>query len=202
MTIQYSTTHRNNNMADVTTQLGTTAYLLIYSGSAPANPAAAATGTLLASLPCSNPFAAAPSGGVLTASAITAATAVASGTAGYWRLCTSSAGTTCVAQGTVFPTVSLATSALTAANSNVLNFASGATVFTAGMSLSGTGILPGTTVLASTATTVTMSQASTAGVSSATTITGGGDISFAAGVAFTTGMSIGVSSFTDTATGA
>ena len=101
MAIQYSTTHRNNSMADLTTDLGTTPYLLIYTGSAPANCGTAASGTLLASLACSNPFAPAPSGGVLTASAITSAAAAATGTAGYWRLCTSSAGTTVVAQGTV-----------------------------------------------------------------------------------------------------
>ncbi len=203
MTIQYSTTHRNNNMADITTQVGASGLLKIFTGSAPANPGTADTGTLLATLTLGATFAAAPASGVLTANAITSATAVASGTAGYWRIYPSAATTTnAVAQGTVFPTVSLATSAATSANSNTLTFASGATVFTAGMSLSGTGILPGTTVLASTATTVTMSQASTAGVGSAVTITGGGDISFAAGVAFTSGMNIGVSSFTDTATGA
>lgn len=114
MAIQYSTTHRNNNMADITTQAATTAYLLIYSGSPPANCGTAASGTLLASLPMSNPIAAAPSSGVLTMSAITSAAASATGTAGYWRICTSSAGTTCVAQGTVgtsgadlnFPSVS------------------------------------------------------------------------------------------------
>jgi hypothetical protein len=101
MALQYSTTHRNNAMADLTTQIGTTGFLLIYSGTVPASAATAATGTLLASLPCSNPFAPAPSGGVLTASAITSATAAATGTAGYFRICTSSAGTTCVLQGTV-----------------------------------------------------------------------------------------------------
>jgi hypothetical protein len=101
MSIQYSTTHRNNNVADITTQLSTTAFLLIYSGAAPANCGTAASGTLLASLPCTNPFGAAPSAGVLTASAITSAATGAAGTAGYWRLCTSSAGTTVVAQGTV-----------------------------------------------------------------------------------------------------
>src|ERR1700722_18143733 len=99
MAIQYSTTHRNNNMADITTDLGTTPFLLIYTGSPPANCGTAASGTLLASLACSNPFGGAPSGGVLTASSITNANAGNSGTAGYWRLCTSSAGTTCVAQG-------------------------------------------------------------------------------------------------------
>jgi len=87
-------------MADLTSDLGTTPFLLIYTGSAPANCGTAASGTLLGTLPCSNPFAAAPSGGVLTANAITSATAAA-GTAGYWRLCTSSAGTTVVAQGNV-----------------------------------------------------------------------------------------------------
>jgi hypothetical protein len=100
MAIQYSTTHRNNNMADITTQLSTTAYLLIYNGAAPANCGTASSGTLLASLPCSNPFGAGPSGGVLTASTITTTNAGNTGTAGYWRLCTSSAGTTVVAQGT------------------------------------------------------------------------------------------------------
>lgn len=101
MAIQYSATHRNANMAEITTELGATAFLLLYTGAAPATCATVASGTLLASLPCSNPFGAAPSGGVLTASAITSAAAAAGGTAGYWRLCTSSAGTTVVAQGTV-----------------------------------------------------------------------------------------------------
>ena len=100
MTIQYNATHRNNDMTDIVTQAGTTAYLLIYSGSVPANCAASATGTLLASLPMSNPIGT-TSSGVLTMSAITSEAASATGTAGYWRICTSSAGTTCVAQGTV-----------------------------------------------------------------------------------------------------
>jgi len=200
-TIQYSTTHRNNNMADITTQLGTTAYLLIYTGSPPANCAAAATGTLLASLPCSNPFGAAPSSGVLTASAITSASAAATGTAGYWRLCTSSAGTTVIAQGTIYSTVTLTTSALTAANSNVLNFASGGTAAVAGMAASGTGIPTGATVLASTATTVTLSLASTAGVAASTVITFGGDLTLNS-TSISSGQTVSVSSFTITATGA
>jgi hypothetical protein len=115
MTIQYSTTHRDNNVADITTQAGSTAYLLIYSGSVPTNCATTASGTLLASLPMSNPIAPAPSSGVLTMSAITSQAAGATGTAGYWRICTSSTGTTVVAQGTVgtsgadlnFPSVNL-----------------------------------------------------------------------------------------------
>jgi len=100
MALQYSITHRNNAMADITTQAGTTSYILIYTAAA-SNCAAAASGTLLVSLPCSNPLGAAPSSGVLTFGTITASTAASTGTAVQWRLCTSSAGTTCVAQGTV-----------------------------------------------------------------------------------------------------
>ncbi len=123
MTIQYSTTHRTNNVTDISTQASTAAYLLIYSGSAPANCGTAASGTLLASLPCANPVGSV-SGGVLTfTSAAMTATAAATGTAGYWRLCTSSAGTTVVAQGTV------------GSSGADLNFAAG-TSFTSGETIS------------------------------------------------------------------
>ena len=109
--MQYSSTHRTNAMNDLVTALGAAGYLLIYSGSAPANCAAAATGTLLASLPL-NATPGAASAGVLTFNGTATATACSSGnpitasasatgTAGYARLCTSSAGTTCIAQGTV-----------------------------------------------------------------------------------------------------
>ena len=80
MAVQYSTTHRTNAMTDLVTDLGTTPYLLIYSGSPPTNCAAAATGTLLASLPGSNP-AGTVSSGVLTFSAFTTENASATGTA-------------------------------------------------------------------------------------------------------------------------
>lgn len=100
MTIQYSVTQQNDNVGNISTLLGSTAYLLIYSGSVPAHCSTAASGTLLASLPCSSTFGT-TSSGVLTANAITTENTVAAATAGYWRLCTSSAGTTVVAQGTV-----------------------------------------------------------------------------------------------------
>lgn len=100
MALQYTATHRSNAMTDLVTALGSTSYLLIYTGSPPANVATADAGTLLASLPCSSTFGTVSSG-VLTASAITNATAGATGTAGHFRLCTSSAGTTCIVQGTV-----------------------------------------------------------------------------------------------------
>lgn len=133
MALQYSTTVRNDELNQVVSVAGSTAYILVYSGSAPANCAASATGTLLLSLPCSSTIGTV-SGGVLTFSAITSEAPGANGTAGYWRLCTDNTGATCVAQGT-------------------------------------------------------------AGTS-------GADINWAGGVAWTTGMTIGISSLTITAGGA
>lgn len=98
--MQYSVAHRTAAMADIITQVGATGFIIIYTGALPANCAAAATGTLLVSMPCSATYGAA-SAGVMTANAITATAATGTGTAGYYRLCTSSAGTTVVEQGTV-----------------------------------------------------------------------------------------------------
>lgn len=100
MTIQYSVTQQTDNVGNIATLAGTTAYLLIYSGAVPAHCSTAASGTLLASLPMSNPIGSAASG-VLTMSAITSEATGNAGTAGYWRICTSAAGTTVIAQGTV-----------------------------------------------------------------------------------------------------
>jgi hypothetical protein len=122
MTIQYSTTHRTNNVTDIVTLSGATANILIYTGAAPANCGTAASGTLLATLPCSATLGTVTTG-VLTLNAITSAAAGNPGTAGYWRLCTSSAGTTVIAQGTV------------AVSGGDLNFPGGV-VFTAGETIS------------------------------------------------------------------
>jgi hypothetical protein len=201
MAVQYSTTHRTNAMSDFNTTVGASGLLKIWTGSMPANCATADTGTLLATLTCNATFGSAASG-VITLNSITSATAVATNTAGYFRIYPSSATTTnSVIQGLIFSTVSLATSSTTAANSNVLNFASGGTAFLAGMLLTGTGILPGTYVLASTATTVTMSQASTAGVGSAVTITGGGDLTLSS-TSISTGQTVSITSWSITAFGA
>ncbi|MGH2519456.1 MAG: hypothetical protein ACRDF8_06625, partial [Chloroflexota bacterium] len=104
MAIQYSAGIITSRLEALTTAAGATGYLLIYTGAQPANCGDSASGTLLASLPMSNPIAPAPSGGILTLSAITSEAAGATGTAGYWRICTSSAGTTCVAQGSITAT--------------------------------------------------------------------------------------------------
>jgi hypothetical protein len=101
MTIQYDATHRANNMGDLVSRAGATAFILLYSAAA-ANCAAAASGTLLASIPCNNPIGTVASG-VLTfnVSGMSVSSGVVAGTAVQWRLCTSSGGTTCIAQGDV-----------------------------------------------------------------------------------------------------
>jgi hypothetical protein len=66
------------------------------------------------------------SSGVLTMSAITSEATGNAGTAGYWRICTSSAGTTVIAQGTV------------AVSGGDLNFAGGV-AWTSGETIAITG---------------------------------------------------------------
>ena len=102
MALKYSTTLRNAQLDAITTAVGTSGILRIYSGSRPANVAAAITGTLLAELVCNaSAFAAAASGGVLTANAISNdSSANASGTASHYRLFQSN-GTTAVIDGDV-----------------------------------------------------------------------------------------------------
>lgn len=97
---------RNGMVDKITTDVGSNGLLRIYSGTQPAGPGTAiTTQTLLAELACSATFAAAASGGVLTASAISSDSAAnASGTATWYRLCTS--GGTGVVDGTVGTTSS------------------------------------------------------------------------------------------------
>ena len=104
MALQYSVTVRNAQLDAVETTVGTAPLLRIYSGAAPANCAAAASGTLLAeaTLP-SDWMAAASSGSKALSGTWQDASANATGTAGHWRLY-DSGGTTCHAQGTVTAT--------------------------------------------------------------------------------------------------
>lgn len=104
MALQYSVTVRNAQLDAVETTVGTAPLLRIYSGSAPANCAAAASGTLLAeaTLP-SDWMEAASSGSKSLSGTWQDASANATGTAGHWRLY-DSGGTTCHAQGTVTAT--------------------------------------------------------------------------------------------------
>ena len=196
--IQYSTTHRSNVMTDIVGALGGTPYLLVYTGATPANCAAAPTGALLGALPCSNPFGTIASG-VLTANAISIATALLAGIAGYWRLCTSAGGATVVAQGSVYGLTNVVTNA-NLVSGNVLVVESTAGVVQ-GMTVTGENIPPGTTVIAFDSSTITLSAEVQATIPSGTTIALGGDITFAAGAAFAFGQNIQVTSLVLTATG-
>ena len=88
MAIKYSATLRNGQLDVITAGtagIGASGKLRIYSGSRPANVAAAITGTLLAELTLNATFAAAATGGVLTANAITGDTSADStGTASHF----------------------------------------------------------------------------------------------------------------------
>jgi hypothetical protein len=95
MALNYKDTTRNARLDRLTTDLSTTAYLEIFTGTPPGKTTGtfnADSGTKLASLPMSNPVAAASSGGVLTFSTITTENALASGTPGYARMKTAQNG--------------------------------------------------------------------------------------------------------------
>ena len=184
-------------MSTLNTDIGINAQIIIYSGSVPANVGTAPTGTLLVQFAGNATAFGTATAAVLTASAIASANATGSGTAGYYRINTS--GAVAVAQGTVYQSSSLTTNAATAANSNVLTFAS-VTGVAAGQLVTGTGIGTNTTVLAFTSTTVTLSLASTAGVGSGVAITFSGDMVLG-NTNIASGQSCNFNSFTATASG-
>ncbi len=94
--LKYSVSLKDAQQDAITTKLGASALLEIYSGAQPANPDVAVTSqVLLATLTCSGTFAPAASGGVLTLNAIangTGSGAAGGGTTATWfRLTTSGA---------------------------------------------------------------------------------------------------------------
>lgn len=93
MTIGIVATVRNAMLDAITTQVGGSAKLRIYSGTRPATGGTATT--QLVELICNATFAPASSGGVLTLNAIASGTAGASGTASWARLLKSD-GTTII----------------------------------------------------------------------------------------------------------
>lgn len=100
MSLQYSVALRNARADAKTTIVGNAGLLRIYTGSAPATCADAATGTKLSEHTCGSPFAAGAASGVLSPTLPANVNALATNTAGYWRLYKAD-GTTCVAQGSV-----------------------------------------------------------------------------------------------------
>ena len=89
--LNYKGTLRSNQMDEITSAIGTSGFLRIYSGAQPADAdTAVGAGALLAELPLSATAAPAASGGVLTFNAVTSeASAPASGTATWFRVVTS-----------------------------------------------------------------------------------------------------------------
>jgi hypothetical protein len=102
MAIQLGTTTRNNMLDEITTDIGASCLIRIYSGTKPATCATALSGnTLLAQLTGNATFAPAASGGVLTLNSITNDSAAdATGTASFFRIY-DSGGSTCYMQGDV-----------------------------------------------------------------------------------------------------
>lgn len=104
MTLQYSVAVRNAQLDAVETAVGASAILKIRTGAAPANCAAADSGTVLATLNLpADWLAAAASGAKSKSGTWEDASADAAGTAAHFRLYASD-GTTCHAQGTVTAT--------------------------------------------------------------------------------------------------
>jgi len=96
--LKFSTTLRNNMLDEITSFAGTSAVLKIYSGTQPAG--GGAETTVLATLTCNaSAFAGAATGGALTLNSISDGTAIASGTATWFRIETS--GGTFVMDGDV-----------------------------------------------------------------------------------------------------
>jgi hypothetical protein len=104
MAIQYSTVLRNNQLDQIESTVGVSARLRLYSGSPPANCAAAPTGTLLVDMALPSDWMSNASSGsksrLGTWSGTGTAGAGSGTTAGYFRI-VDSAGTTCHVQGTV-----------------------------------------------------------------------------------------------------
>ena len=103
MAAQFSTTARNNWLDSIETTIGTSPKLQIRTGAAPANCAAADSGTLLAEITCPADWMGAASGGAKALAGSWTVAAGAAGTAGHYRLKDSTA-TTCHEQGSITAT--------------------------------------------------------------------------------------------------
>lgn len=194
MALQYSVGVRNAQLDAVETTVGTSAILRIRSGSVPASCATADSGTVLATMNLPSDWMAAASSGSKSLSGTWQDTSAdATGTAGHYRIYDST-GTTCHVQGTCGQSVTISTSASTAANGNVLTFTS-TTGVVSGMNVSGTGVPSGATVVAVTSTSVTLSATSTAGVSSSASITFSYDLALD-NASIASGQQVTINSFT------
>lgn len=101
--LQFGVGLRNHLLDELEVFIGTAPELRIYSGSRPSTVAEAPTGTLLATLLLPSDWMAAASGAVKDISGSWAVAAIATATAGYFRIYDST-GTTPSVQGVVTPT--------------------------------------------------------------------------------------------------
>lgn len=130
MTVQYSVPVNNARLDAIETTIGASAKLKIYSGAAPANCAAAATGTLLVDMALPADWMAAASAPSKAKSGTWSGTGAAAGTAGYFRI-TDTAGTVVGLQGTCgqgsgdmsLDNVSIAVSQVVTVNTFTINVA-------------------------------------------------------------------------------
>ena len=100
MALQFSVAVRNARLAAIPATVGVSPKLMLYSGTAPANCAAAATGTLLATITLPATWEATPASGQSLLAGTWSGTASVAGTVGYARIM-DSAQTTAHVQGTV-----------------------------------------------------------------------------------------------------
>jgi hypothetical protein len=104
MTVQWSTDVRDDLLDQWETTIGTSAKIYVRTGAAPANCAAADSGTLLVQYDLVSDWATAASAGSKSLDGLPLSeNAVAAGTAGHYRIKDSS-GTTCHEQGTITAT--------------------------------------------------------------------------------------------------
>lgn len=196
----YSDTVRNARLDTVETTIGTAPILRTYNGTPPADVRTALSGNTLigqGTLPSDwMANASAPTKALAGSWTLTGQAGAGAGTAATFARIFDSTGTTAHIQCTFGTSFTLNTSALTAANGNVLTFTA-TTGVAVGQLVSGTGIPAGATVVAFTGTTVTLSHTSTAGVANATTVTFGYEMN-ANNNNLATGQSATVTSFTIT----
>jgi hypothetical protein len=100
MALQYLAALRNAQLDQITTVVGASAKMRIYSGSPPADCTVGATGTMLCELDLPSTWMSAASAGSKALTGSWTGTAAATGTAGYFRIYESTL-TTCYVQGTV-----------------------------------------------------------------------------------------------------
>lgn len=103
MAIQYAVTLNNDRLAKLLVDAGNAALFRIYSGSMPANCAAAATGTKLSEDALPTTWMGTPSSASVAKSGTWTLNGIAAGTAGYFRIYDSGAAA-CYMQGTITAT--------------------------------------------------------------------------------------------------